>query len=158
MQFDDFDNPYRAPEMLSEPARESIPRATHFWVRLVLILQMLTAVIGTAAAFIDVETIVATGPILSILGIFGVVASLRQKCYLSLAIGVSGPAISVTIFLIIFLQRWNPSDAQRPIPVLAFAYSAAICLLGQAALRQISAIQGSLDSSTDLPSEISPTS
>jgi hypothetical protein len=65
MGFDDFDNPYRAPEVPFEVVRESAPRGAYFWVRLWISLQMLVAVVGTFAAFIDVHTIVATGPILS---------------------------------------------------------------------------------------------
>ncbi len=49
MGFDDVDNPYRAPEVPFEVIRESVPRGTYFWVRLWVILQMLVAVVGTAA-------------------------------------------------------------------------------------------------------------
>ena len=87
MGFDDFDNPYRAPEVPFEVVRESAPRGAYFWVRSWIILQMIVAVVGTAAAFVDVETIVATGPILSIFGIFGTIVCVRKRYYFGALIG-----------------------------------------------------------------------
>lgn len=155
-QFEDPDNPYRAPEMLFELAQEVVPKGQYFWVRLLLILQLMTALIGNVAAFVDVETIVASGPILSILGILVTIASLRRRFHLGLWIGMSGPAISLIIFLVIFLQHWNPSEAQKPIPILAALYVAVVCLLGLAALQRIAELQRRSGSGTNESGEILP--
>lgn len=136
MGFDDFDNPYRAPEVPFEVIREPAPRGAYFWVRLWISLQMLVAVVGTVAAFVDVETIVATGPILSIVGIFGTIASVRRRFHFGTLVSVSGPAVSVAIFLIIFLLNWSPGRAQEPVPLIGAVYMAILCIMGLVALRE----------------------
>lgn len=141
MGFEDFDNPYRAPEVPFEVVREPAPRGGFFWVRLWISLQMLTAVVGTASAFIDVETIVATGPILSIVGIFGTIACVRRRFHFGTLISASAPAISVAIFLIISLLNWSPGDAQEPVPLMGAAYTAVVCAPGLVALWQTRSLQ-----------------
>ena len=141
MGFDDFDNPYRAPEVPFEVIRESVPRGTYFWVRLWVILQMLVAVVGTAAAFVNVESIVATGPILSLVGIFGTIVCVRKRYYFGALIGISGPLISVAIFLMIFLLNWSPGDAQEPVPLMGAVYLAMLCAMGLVALREVISLQ-----------------
>ena len=141
MGFDEFDNPYRAPEVPFEVVRESVPRGAYFWVRSFIILQMLVAVVGTAAAFGDVETIVATGPILSIFGIFGTIVCVRKRYYFGALICASGPVISVAIFLVIFLLNWSPTAAQEPVPLIGAVYMAILCVMGLIALRETISLQ-----------------
>lgn len=141
MGFDDFDNPYRAPEVPLEVVRESVPRGAYFWVRLWIILQMIVAVVGTAAAFVDVQTIVATGPILSVFGIFGTIACVRKRYYFGALIGASGPVISVVIFLVIFLLNWSPTAAQKPVPLTGAVYIVILCVTGLVALRETILLQ-----------------
>ena len=141
MGFDEFDNPYRAPEVPFEVVRESVPRGAYFWVRSFIILQMLVAVVGTAAAFGDVETIVATGPILSIFGIFGTIVCVRKRYYFGALTCASGPVISVAIFLVIFLLNWSPTAAQEPVPLIGAVYMAILCVMGLIALRETISLQ-----------------
>jgi hypothetical protein len=144
MGFDDFDNPYRAPEVPFEVVRERAPRGAYFWVRSWIILQMIVAVVGTAAAFVDVETIVATGPILSIFGIFGTIACVRKRYYLGALIGASGPVISVAIFLVIFLLNLSPTAAQKPVPLMGAVYMAVLCVMGLVSLRETISLQANV--------------
>ena len=141
MGFDDFDNPYRAPEVPFDVVRESVPRGAYFWVRSWIILQMIVAVVGTAAAFVDVETIVATGPILSIFGIFGTIVCVRKRYYFGALTCASGPVISVAIFLVIFLLNWSPTAAQEPVPLIGAVYMAILCVMGLIALRETISLQ-----------------
>ena len=141
MGFDDVDNPYRAPEVSFEVVRERAPRGAYFWVRSFIIMQMLIAVVGTAAAFVDVETIVATGPILSVFGIFGTIACVRKRYDFGALIGASGPVISVAIFLIIQLFNWGPTEAQEPVPLIGAVYMAILCVMGLVALRGTISLQ-----------------
>lgn len=141
MGFEDFDNPYRAPEVPFEVVQESTPRGGYFWVRLWISLQMLTAVVGTVAAFIDVEAIVVTGLILSIVGIFGIIACVRRRLHFGTLISASGPAVSVAIFLIIFLLNWSPTAAQGPVPLMGATYMALVCASGLVALWQTRSLQ-----------------
>lgn len=141
MEFDEFDNPYRAPEVPFEVIRESVPRGAYFWVRLWIVLQMLVAVVGSAAAFVNVESIVATGPILSVIGIFGTIACVRKRYYFGALIGASGPVISVAIFLTIFKFNWSPTAAQEPVPLMGAVYMAVFCIMGLVALLQTRSLQ-----------------
>ena len=141
MGFDDFDNPYRAPEVPFEVVRDSAPRGAYFWVRLWISLQMLVAVVGTFAAFIDVHTIVATGPILSMIGISGTIACVRKRYGFGAVTGVSAPIISLAIFLIIQLFSWGPTEAQEPVPLIGAVYLAILCVMGLIALRETISLQ-----------------
>jgi len=141
MGFDDIDNPYRAPEVPFEVVRESAPRGAYFWVRSWIILQMLVAVVGTAAAFVDVHTIMATGPILSIVGIFGTIACVRNRYYFGAVISASGSIISLAVFLIIQLLNWGPAEAQEPVPLIGAFYMAILCVMGLVALRETVSFQ-----------------
>jgi hypothetical protein len=141
MGFDDLDNPYRAPEVPFEVVRESAPRGAYFWVRAFIMMQMLVAVVGTAAAFVDVHTIMATGPVLSIVGIFGTIACVRNRYYFGAVIAASGSIISLAIFLIIQLLNWGPAEAQEPVPLIAALYMAIICIMGLVVLRETISLQ-----------------
>jgi hypothetical protein len=141
MGFDDIDNPYRAPDVPFDVVRESAPRGAYFWVRSFIMMQMLIAVMGTAAAFVDVHTIVATGPILSIFGIAGAIACVRKRYNFGVWIGASGPAICLAIFLIIQLFNWGPSEAQEPVPPIGAFYMAILCVMGLVALRETISLQ-----------------
>jgi len=141
MGFDDVDNPYRAPEVPFEVVRERAPRGAYFWVRLWISLQMLVAVAGTFTAFISVHMIVATGPILSIVGISGTIASFRKRYDFGAWIGASGAIISLAIFLLIQLFNWGPAEAQEPVPLIGAVYMAILCVMGLVALRETISLQ-----------------
>jgi K+-sensing histidine kinase KdpD len=141
MGFDDLDNPYRAPEVPFEVVRESAPRGAYFWVRAFIMMQMLVVVVGTAAAFVDVHTIMATGPILSIVGILGTIACVRNRYYFGAMIAASGSIFSLAIFLIIQLLNWGPAEAQEPVPLMGAVYMAILCVMGLVALRETVSLQ-----------------
>ena len=151
MGFDDVDNPYRAPEVPLDVVRERAPRGAYFWVRSFIMMQMLVAVVGTAAAFVDVHTIVVTGPILSIVGIFVTIACVRKRYGFGTLIGVSGPVISLAIFLIIQLFSWGPSEAQEPVPLIGALYMAIFCVMGLVALRETILLKASAGNGTKDP-------
>jgi peptidoglycan/LPS O-acetylase OafA/YrhL len=143
MGLEDFDNPYRAPEVAFEVAREA-SNGGFFWIRFWIIVQAGVAVIGTAAAFSDVHSIMFTGLILSGAGVLGILASVRRQHYLGIWIGLSGPAISLGVFLIILLFDLSPTDAQQPIPIIGAVYALAICAIGVIALRGTHSLQNNL--------------
>ena len=140
MGFDDVDNPYRAPEVPFEVVRERAPRGAYFWVRSFILMQMLVAVVGTAAAFVEVKTIVITGPILSIFGVFGTIVCVRKRYDFGTWISASGPVICLAIFLIIQLFNWGPAEAQEPVPLIGAVYMAILCVMGLVALRETNSL------------------
>jgi hypothetical protein len=119
-------NPYSAPVLLTAPSRRRPNRLAVVSTLLtaLLILGIGVAVLASAA---DVESIVVTGPLLSVLGI-GVAVFWRAPSQILL--GLSVPLLSVAVFLLIFLQSWGPSTAQRTVTAILLGYEFAILPLG----------------------------
>jgi len=120
---DDWDNPYRAPEILLEPEPGSdLPTTVFVWVRVVLGLQLVTTIVGLGFAVWHVESIVGTGPVLSLLGLLVAIVSFRHGLMMAGCVGLSAVPFTAIVFLIIFLQNWSPGDARKPVPVMGAAY------------------------------------
>lgn len=147
MGLEDFDNPYRAPEVFPERAVEPEIRRRYRWVRLWIVFQMVVAIVGCAAAFYDVETIVATGPTLTVVGIFGIITCIRRRFLFGFWISMSAPAISLGVFLLIFLCNWSPTYAQGPVPIIGAIYTVALCVMGFIAWRRTWLLQSKFDAS-----------
>jgi hypothetical protein len=95
---------------------------------------MIAIGVALAAALAEIETIVASGPLLSVLGlaIAGVSASgglWRGMCY-----GVSVPVISTVCFALIHFLSWGPQEATAPVQAILGAFALASLLLGHSAL------------------------
>lgn len=116
------ENPYSPPRAEgNQPIPEMSPRSV--WVRVFFGLQLLALTLGFAAAvFIDTETIVASGVALGLVGLVLLVVAWRYNELAFLACGCSGPAFSVFIFLLIFLNDWSPSQARQPVLGLGCIY------------------------------------
>ncbi|MEZ6061558.1 MAG: hypothetical protein R3C19_14525 [Planctomycetaceae bacterium] len=126
-------NPYLAPERLHEPA----PLPKQFYARKVFLIlvgvMLLTIVGGTIAAHIDIESIIVSGAIVSLLGISIAVLAMRVRRWTGVMFGLSGPAITLFCFLLINIQEWSPGDAQVPVSRIVTVYAAVAIVLGIAA-------------------------
>lgn len=132
------DNPYRAPDVILDPEPGFVvPRSGYFWVELGMWLQLLTVIVGLGVASWKVDSIVGTGPVLSILGILLAIFSYRKSVLTGLLPGLSGPAFSVVVFLIIFFRNWSPHDAQYPVPIMITGYLVVVLLAVLLMLTQI---------------------
>lgn len=135
---ENWDNPYRVSDVPLEPERGLVvPRSGYFWIAAGMWLQLLTVIVGLGFARWKVDSIVGTGPILSILGIVLAILSYRKGLLSGVLLGLSAPAFSVMVFLIIFLQNWSPHDAQQPVPVIIGIYLLAVLSTGLLMLTQI---------------------
>lgn len=123
------DNPFRAPQSSFEPTNRK-PDSNLRHLRICLGLQCTTIVVGVAAAFYDIESIVATGPILFFIGIPVVILSRRLGLTSGLTFGISGPAISLLCLVLINLLGWSPADAQLPVSTIAAIYTTFALRLG----------------------------
>jgi hypothetical protein len=115
------------------------------------------AVIG--AAF-DIESIVVTGPILSLSGLavtligWGFRSSSMALFGISIPsfsmaiFGISIPSFSMAIFLWITFQAWSPAEAQLPVTTALIGYQLVILPVGWWALRQ--ALSGPMAASGEL--------
>ena len=124
------ENPYSPPRTESnQPIRELLPRSV--WARRFLWLQLLVVVFGiTAAFFIHMETIIATGVALGLVGLVLLVVAWRCDDLAFLVCGFSGPAFSVFVFLLIFFNQWSPNASKGPVLGLSSVYL--LCLVSVA--------------------------
>ena len=118
----DWDNPYEAPQTMSVGDQRVFTSGRHFWLQLCICLQMLVVLIGLGVACWQIESIIGTGPILSIVGIIVAVLSYRRSIRSGVLFGLSGLGLSVGVFLTIFLLHWSPDDARIPVPIMGGAY------------------------------------
>lgn len=93
-------------------------------------LQIMGIVTGVVAALVDIESIVATGALLTPLGL--VVAGV---CYVGrvrsgLIFGLSVPAMAIACFAAIAGFQWSPAQAQFPVGFAICVFAAAALPLG----------------------------
>ena len=116
------ENPYLPPRTQSEQAISEV-RAASNWPRRFLFLQLLVVTLGFLVAyFVNIEAITVTGLVLVLVGLLLSIFSWRDKDLCSLACGVSGVVFSVFIFGLIYHNAWSPSQARRPVLILACVY------------------------------------
>lgn len=125
----DSANPYRAPEVFSEPLRETEHRLSG-WLRPSAALMCLTIGVGQVAAFVDIESIIFTGPAVSIIGLLVATAGHSSDIRPAVWLGLSGPAITALTALVINVMSWSPGEAQGPLPGLLCCYTAAFLPIG----------------------------
>ena len=100
-----------------------------------LCIALLLGIAGSAiAATMDIESIVATGPIFSIVGLAAAVGCLVSRSPANLFFGLSTPAFSLCIFFWIFLKSWSPQQASVPISSVILCYELFVVPLGLYAL------------------------
>jgi uncharacterized membrane protein len=99
--------------------------------------QVLAAVVMFVAAVIEIESIMGTGPALSIIGLMLAAVTWRLNSWEPMAFGVSGPLVCAVGALLIAVNHWNPDKAAGPIPMLFAAYLLAATPLAYLSLRAI---------------------
>ncbi|MGD9724582.1 MAG: hypothetical protein AB7O59_04045 [Pirellulales bacterium] len=99
----------------------------------VILLQALIVMGAVIAGGIDIESILFSGPLASIVGLVSAALAYRSGRVIGLYFGLTPPAISLAVCTWISTMRWGPSSAQRPVftllllialPLLAAAYQA----------------------------------
>lgn len=128
----DAPNPYavttletaRIPDRRSDD--DSLWRNRYY--RILLGLIMAVIVLGTAAAIVDIETIMASGPALCSLGLVHFVVTRKRPRRRFRWIAWSCVGCPIVCFLIIFLLGLGPREAQVPIASLLVLYATGMCL------------------------------
>ncbi len=123
------DNPFRAPQSSFQP----VERKSHPKLRLLRIfvgLQCTTIALGVAFALYDIESIVVTGPILSVTGVGAALFSRRHQQAGGIIFGLSGPVITLFCFVLIDQLNWSPRNAQYPVSLIAMVYATCTLPLG----------------------------
>lgn len=105
--------------------------------RVLIVAQVVGILAAVAASVIDIETIVVSGPLLSLVGLLLGLVSFRRNDGIGLLFGLSTPSVAVLCFCIIFGLRWGPHDAAFPIPCLLAAFAILSVPAGVVALRRL---------------------
>ncbi len=94
------------------------------WVaRVLAVLGWLDAVVGTVLiVFVDVESVVGTGPILFIFGLLLVVSGAFCRNGYAVGVAISMIAVSLLFFGLVYFLRWSPRDAEQPFTVMSIIY------------------------------------
>jgi hypothetical protein len=103
-------------------------------------LSLLLLGIGGAviAATIEIESIVATGPVFSLIGLSLSIAWIFYRRVPALPlIGMSLPILSLIVFALINLLEWSPDEASRPVSTTLLVYQAVVVAIGLNTLRSI---------------------
>ncbi|QEF99867.1 hypothetical protein Mal15_39340 [Stieleria maiorica] len=121
-------NPYAAPRTV--PARpplpvETLPGRRRLKIAVVIAsLILIGSPIASALAMSDIETIVISGPVLSLIAIVLAIFAWRSDLRALWIISYSMIAMSIGCFLTIVLMEWSPAEAQIPIgrATIVFAF------------------------------------
>jgi hypothetical protein len=99
------------------------PDATAMHARSWLILAQ-TAGIQVAAivAAYEIESIVFSGPILSVTGALIALLSFRRGCTFGLLFGLAAPSVTAFCLFVIAMLEWSPGDAHLPVSTFLFLF------------------------------------
>jgi len=89
-------------------------------------LQILGVSGAVVAAVIDIESIVVTGPLFSVLGVLVALGSLASRSAFNAIFGLSAVAMSLFFLLWIVSLSWSPGDAQKPVSTALICYETLI--------------------------------
>lgn len=130
-------NPYAATTLEMSPSLPRLHGPVPRWLRPLLALMVLFLVGGTLAAWVDVESILVSGPMLFLIGVFLTVSARRRRDMPVRLVAGGSLAFPVFCVLLINLCGWGPSEAQQPISVLCLAFSLLMLLLIGRAMRRL---------------------
>ncbi|MCA9051828.1 MAG: hypothetical protein KDA89_23985, partial [Planctomycetaceae bacterium] len=111
------DNPYRAPGLIEDPksAPAESGRNVLTWTRAMILLQSASILICLPIAWIEIESILVSGPVVSLSGFVSAFFSRRCGNRAGWWFGLSGFGITVSCFLLINIYQWGPADARVPV-------------------------------------------
>jgi hypothetical protein len=118
---------YDMSDLATAIATFRIRPSRQIWAIVLLAMQCVAAIAAWVAARFTVESIVVTGPLLTIIGLALAVAVRRIDVWMPLLFGLSAPVLSALGALIIAVFHLGPDAAQRPILAILSVYL--ICLV-----------------------------
>lgn len=102
-----------------------------------VLLHGIGVVVATLIAVAEIESIVASGPILSATGLILAILAYRRKRTLTLYYALGAPTVSLFCFAIISGLHWGPGRAHFPIGVFLAMFGVINTLLGTAACHEL---------------------
>jgi hypothetical protein len=106
-----------------EPLRR-FGRPLNRHLRIVCAVHGLAIVGALGVAVLAVETILLSGPLISLLGLYVSALSLKRSFWKGVAAGLSALGFSLFVFFLIWGLGWGPDRAHVPVCVMGAVYAA----------------------------------
>jgi hypothetical protein len=97
------------------------------FLRIFWVVHALCFSVAMVIATSEIHTIVVSGPLLSVLGLFVAAISFSHSSRVGVIAGLSTPALCLFLFVLIAGLQLGPREAERPVFVLGWLYFAALC-------------------------------
>jgi hypothetical protein len=85
------------------------------YLSILIVLLLLGLVASAIAAFVEIESILVSGPACTLVAVLIAIPSYRRSLQLPFLFGLSVPTVSVLCFVMIFGCDWSPAEAHFPI-------------------------------------------
>ena len=117
-------NPYAPP---SEAADGIVvkPDSGGAGLRRLCVAQILITIVALAAQMWEIETIVISGFVFSLIGLAIAIVGYRRSRPYAVIAGGSAVSYALLLVVVINLNKWSPSDAEIPVRIMSSLYSAA---------------------------------
>jgi hypothetical protein len=102
----------------------TVKRARWWWLasRWGVVLSGLCLFVGWVLMFVDVETVIVTGPILFLFGLTLALSGWRLKLMPAAMLGIGHCSICVLFFTLVNVRGWSPREAELPFQMMAGLY------------------------------------
>lgn len=104
-----------------KPSRFKPSFSTHvmFWL---LVAQAMGILIGAVCAVFEIESIMASGPILSLSGGLIALLSFHRDRLMGLLFGLAAPTVAMFCLFVIATRNWSPPEAQIPVSLFLVVF------------------------------------
>ncbi len=104
---------------------------------ILVVVQVVGILVAVCLAVRDIESIMVSGPVVSVIGLLVGLMSLRRYDGVGLLFGLSALSMSVLCLSVIYGLEWGPHEAALPISCLLIAYAILSLPAGAVAFRRL---------------------
>jgi hypothetical protein len=91
-------------------------------LRVLVPIAWLACLIAWGLLFVEVETVLVTGPIIALFGLGMLVGGLRWRSSIHVVLGTMHCAICLLFFMLVLRGRWTPDQSFKPFTAMGGAY------------------------------------
>ncbi len=95
-----------------------------------IVIQVVGVLLAAGFAFDEIESIVFSGPVLSLTSLVIAAASFRACRPAGFYFGLATPTFAILCFAVICGQEWSPAEAQRPVSRCSAVFAIGLALAG----------------------------
>lgn len=122
---------------MGEAAHRLIHRTGRRWAVVLWAAQALVTIAAVLAAVVEIESILGTGPVTSLLGLALALVARPLRSWPVFFYGISAPLVWAICALLIAVFDWRPGEAHAPIATILAIYALLAAPLALVALRHI---------------------